>query len=185
MPSSASSIFRKPEDCGFCENVRQIDKIKNISAGDFANNYISTGKPVVITDGARGWTALETFSFDFFKDLYTSSDHEEPTQSNCQFFPYKTEFKSLEEALNMNTARARLSEGERSWYIGWSNCNDAAGKILRKHYDRPYFLPETSENMALNWIFMGGPGYGAHMHVRYYFTYRTLVLFNRQVSNHS
>ncbi|KAF6199989.1 hypothetical protein GE061_006288 [Apolygus lucorum] len=37
--------------------------------------------------------------------------------------------------------------------------------ILRQHYDRPYFLPENSENKNTDWIFMGTPGYGAHMHV--------------------
>lgn len=46
-----------------------------------------------------------------------------------------------------------------------SNCDDRVGRVLRRHYDRPYFLPETSENKNVDWIFMGSPGYGAHMHV--------------------
>jgi hypothetical protein len=38
-------------------------------------------------------------------------------------------------------------------------------RIFRQHYDRPYFLPSTAESKRLDWIFMGSPGYGAHMHV--------------------
>lgn len=38
-------------------------------------------------------------------------------------------------------------------------------KILRSHYQRPYFLPEDSESIPTDWIFLGGSGPGAHMHV--------------------
>lgn len=58
-----------------------------------------------------------------------------------------------------------MSLGIEPWYFGWSNCNQEVAKILRQHYDRPYFLPELSENKAIDWIFMGGRGLGAHMHV--------------------
>lgn len=164
MPVDSSKIFRKPEKCTLCENLTKISKVTNISTQDFENLYMTTAQPVVIADGTRGWTAVENFHFNFFKQLYQNASSER-IKTSCQFFPYKTEFKTLKDALNMSTARSRLEEGEKPWYIGWSNCNDEAGKILRQHYERPYFLPETSENMALNWIFMGGPGYGAHMHV--------------------
>lgn len=41
----------------------------------------------------------------------------------------------------------------------------AAGNILRQHYQRPYFLPPSAESSKTDWIFMGSPGYGAHLHV--------------------
>lgn len=162
MPSDASKWFREPESCDICEGVTSVPKIKNISPSDFYTNFVTQAKPVVVTDAARKWPATQKFSFDFFKKLYSNSD-----SNFCQFFPYKTEFTSLEQVLDMDPKRARLEEGQKSWYIGWSNCNDKAGKILREYYDVPYFLPNTSENIALNWIFMGGPGQGAHMHVRF------------------
>lgn len=40
-----------------------------------------------------------------------------------------------------------------------------AAEKLRQHYGRPYFLPQYSESSKVDWIFMGSPGYGAHMHV--------------------
>jgi hypothetical protein len=57
-------------------------------------------------------------------------------------------------------------EGTTPWYFGWSNCDAETAEVLRKYYDRPYFLPLASENNAVDWIFMGGPGLGAHMHVQ-------------------
>ena len=36
---------------------------------------------------------------------------------------------------------------------------------LREHYSKPYFLPADAEHSAIDWIFMGGPGKGAHIHV--------------------
>ncbi|XP_025835805.1 uncharacterized protein LOC108743903 [Agrilus planipennis] len=65
----------------------------------------------------------------------------------------------------MDENRSKLVPGTKPWYIGWSNCNNEIAKELRKYYDTPYFLPPTSENMPLSWIFMGGPGFGALMHI--------------------
>ena len=36
---------------------------------------------------------------------------------------------------------------------------------LRRHYQRPYFLPADSESSNIDWIFMGGAGEGANIHV--------------------
>ncbi|CAG2053196.1 unnamed protein product [Timema podura] len=46
-----------------------------------------------------------------------------------------------------------------------SNCDERIARVLRQHYGRPYFLPTTAENKKVDWIFMGSPGYGAHMHL--------------------
>lgn len=75
---------------------------------------------MVVQDGARNWTALHTFSFDFFKTLYGD---ESPALENfrfaCQFFPYQTEFHSLREVFNMTDERSKLVDGSKPWYIGW------------------------------------------------------------------
>lgn len=65
----------------------------------------------------------------------------------------------------MTQERVEQSPGTTPWYFGWSNCNYEISKILREHYKKPYFLPITSENNAIDWIFMGVPGKGAHLHV--------------------
>ncbi|KAL3287136.1 hypothetical protein HHI36_001616 [Cryptolaemus montrouzieri] len=162
-PTSFSEIFRRPVDCGFCQTVTKIDKIHNVTVQDFYSTYVKNSRPVIVKDATQSWKAMKLFSFDFFKNLYVSTEEEQ--ELTCQFFPYKTEFKSLSEALNMSYDRAHLKSGEEPWYIGWSNCFKKGGNILQNYYSRPYFLPYSSENIALHWIFMGSPGKGAPLHV--------------------
>ncbi|CAE1162103.1 unnamed protein product, partial [Acanthosepion pharaonis] len=123
-------------------------------------------RPVVVVDGAKNWTAPKTFSFEFFKGIYSeNSPALESKGYNCQFFPYQTEFANLAEVFQMEPERIKNTDHSKPWYIGWSNCDFSAANILRKHYSKPYFLPKSSESSKTDWIFMGTPGYGAHMHV--------------------
>lgn len=46
-----------------------------------------------------------------------------------------------------------------------SNCHSKVATVLRQHYNRPYFLPVDSKSSRVDWIFMGGPGPGAFVHV--------------------
>ncbi|CAG9865353.1 unnamed protein product [Phyllotreta striolata] len=162
MPVDASKVFKEPENCAFCENITTVEKISRISPTDFYQKYTKRGKPVVITDATQDWPAIQSFTFDFFKTLYESTDN---AGENCQFFPYRTEFRSLAEVFRMPAARAALAPGERPWYVGWNNCRDEAGRLLRRYYSAPYFLGDASEGIRTSWIFMGGPGPGAQMHI--------------------
>ncbi|KAG8226926.1 hypothetical protein J437_LFUL004644, partial [Ladona fulva] len=164
MPEQLVKAFRPPEDCSMCQGLTQVDKVVNISPDIFEERYAYNGRPVVVKGAMENWTAQHTFSFEFFKNLYGDSLYYWNYQMGCQFFPYETEFRDLREVFNMSEKRANMSEGTKPWYIGWSNCDDRTARILRRHYGRPYFLPETAENKKLDWIFMGSPGYGAHMH---------------------
>lgn len=164
MPSSLSHSFREPEHCDFCRHVQRIPYIDNISPTEFERNFAYNGQPVIVTDAMSNWTAPNVFDFWYFKSIYEESQKDNE-QLNCQFFPYKTDFKNLYEALSIPKERVNYEQGYEPWYFGWSNCNYDVAQQLRRHYGRPYFLPETSENNAVDWIFMGGPGLGAHMHV--------------------
>ncbi|XP_077993890.1 uncharacterized protein LOC144447685 [Glandiceps talaboti] len=165
-PEYVQDFFRPPIECSFCANVSNVKKVSGISVDEFTSKYAYSSLPVVIEDGSRGWTAPKTFSFDFFKTIYSpESDALERVDRDCQFFPYQTTFESLGEVFNMSTDRAELSEKADPWYIGWSNCDPGAANALRRHYNRPYFIPEESESSKTDWIFMGSPGYGAHMHI--------------------
>ena len=96
----------------------KILKKKNnlLNYGKF--RYAYTGKPVVIIDGMKNWTAQNVFDFEFFKKIYTERMGEW-SQHNCQFFPYKTEFKHLGQVFNMSKERAYLLKGTEPWYVGW------------------------------------------------------------------
>ena len=80
--------------------------------------YAYTGRPVVIEDGQKNWTARTKFSFDFFKGIYSKdSPVLNNFERNCQFFPYKTEFRRLVEVFEMDKERASFKA--EPWYIGW------------------------------------------------------------------
>ncbi|KAH9515529.1 hypothetical protein Btru_011342 [Bulinus truncatus] len=162
LSQSTMALMRPPIDCGFCAGVSSVDRVTNLSIEEFSAKYAYTGRPVVVMDAASNWSAIKVFSFEFFRDLY--GPFSPVTAVSCQFFPFKTEFKNLSQVFQMDEDRSNQRRGAKPWYIGWSNCNSSVANILRQHYDRPYFLSSDSESSNTDWIFMGSPGYGAHMH---------------------
>lgn len=158
-------MFRPPIDCNFCRDVNNFDTREKLSPDDFELLYAHTGRPVKVSDGAVNWTAVDVFDYWYFQEIY---DEFEATNEefNCQFFPYKSGFKEIFDAFRMPASRVNQEgQNEAPWYFGWSNCNHEIAREFRKHYSKPYFLPEISENNAIDWIFIGVPGMGAHLHV--------------------
>jgi hypothetical protein len=90
-----------------------------------------------INKNLNGSQILNTFN------SLVETDSERSKSSNvkdtCQFFSYKTKFKSLRQVFE--AFKDEESMFEIPWYVGWSNCNSFASQILRKHYERPQFLP--------------------------------------------
>ncbi|XP_060072059.1 uncharacterized protein LOC132551935 [Ylistrum balloti] len=161
-------IARPKTNCHICENLVTVPVENNISTEDFLQKYAYTAVPVLVKEATRKWSAMDTFSFRFFRDLYTSVNGSlHAVEEDCQFFPYKTEFETLEEVFNMTEERADFKDGEKLWYVGWSNCHPGVSSVLREHYQKPYFLPNDTESSALDWIFMGGTGLGAFIHLDY------------------
>ncbi|XP_026479362.1 uncharacterized protein LOC113385738 [Ctenocephalides felis] len=165
MPRIVNDVFRPPINCDFCRHVQNIPKLTKLSQEDFEDKFAYSGAPVIVQDATDSWLATSKFSYEFFKNLYSSTSNTR-TSRDCQFFPYETEFENLYQVFNMSTERSLLKPGTKPWYIGWSNCQDSAALEMRSLYSRPYFLPKTSgEPTATDWIFMGGPGKGAHLHL--------------------
>lgn len=164
----SAELSRPLVQCDMCRNLDSVPVEHSISAEDFKRKYAYTSVPVLIKDATRGWSAMQLFDFKFFRKLYIMTDGAlESVEEECQFFPYKTEFQTLSEVFLMPEERANFTEGEKPWYIGWSNCNKDVRNKLRQHYDRPYFLPNNSESSTIDWIFMGGSGPGALIHLDY------------------
>uniref|UniRef100_A0A2A4IUH8 Cupin-like domain-containing protein n=1 Tax=Heliothis virescens TaxID=7102 RepID=A0A2A4IUH8_HELVI len=162
LPSFSKSVFRPPEDCSMCVGVDDVVRLANTTAEEFEDKYAYSTTPVIVTDATEGWKALREFDFNFFATFY--SDGKMGKQINdCFYFAYKSGLNSLQEVFSMDEARANLSG--QPWYVGWSTCYDDETRKLRSYYNRPYFLPKTAESDMVDWIFMGGPGQGAHMHV--------------------
>ncbi|KAK3090225.1 hypothetical protein FSP39_010199 [Pinctada imbricata] len=161
-------IARPKTNCNMCKNLKSVPIETNITRDIFAEKYAYTAVPVLIKHATLDWTAMGNFSFHFFQDLYKNTKGAlDKVEDECQFFPYKTEFDSLGEVFNMSDDRATFKEGEKPWYIGWSNCHNDVAKVLRQHYQRPFFIPSDSESSSIDWIFMGGTGLGAFVHLDY------------------
>nr|KAG5708974.1 hypothetical protein BaRGS_004613 [Batillaria attramentaria] len=119
-PDVVADMFRPPIDCAFCRNVTSVHRVENILPEDFEELYAYSGHPVVVTDATRNWSALDTFSFEFFREIYSEDSAAlKNAESKCQFFPYKTEFRRLGEVFQMDSTRARMAGEAKPWYIGW------------------------------------------------------------------
>ncbi|XP_033630557.1 uncharacterized protein LOC117292562 [Asterias rubens] len=161
-----AEIGRPNAPCDLCRNLTEVPTYETITPAEFVAKHAYNIRPALVTGATANWTAMGTFNYDFFKELYGSHPEAlDAVEKECQFFPYNTEFGSLKDAFEMPADRAALKDGEKHWYFGWSNCDPVVAVKLRKHYQRPYFLPESSESSALDWIFMGGPGVGAGIHL--------------------
>lgn len=46
------------------------------------------------------------------------------------------------------------SPGVAKWFVHWQNCDINAVKVLRKYYQRPYFLSNSVLPAHFNWVLM-------------------------------
>ena len=107
-------------NCELCRNMTRIERIPKISRQEFLEKYAYTTIPVVITGATDGWKALDTFSYRYFKKLYTHHrGGMESVDKDCQFFNWGYPFESMQHVFNMTDAQADLEPGEESWYVGW------------------------------------------------------------------
>ena len=112
-------VTRKRTNCTLlCEGLTEIPRVSGLSKQDFTSKYAYSGRPVVVVDGAKNWSAIDRFNFTFFKELFDKNkDAYRVNEEECQFFPYRTEFISLEEAMNMSKERSEWKA--EPWYFGW------------------------------------------------------------------
>ena len=61
-PEIILDMFRPPVNCSVCKEVHKIDRVSSLSKEEFLGKYAYTARPLVITDGTKGWTASQYFS---------------------------------------------------------------------------------------------------------------------------
>lgn len=159
-------LTRPLSTCEFCEAPASVLEVEGMTKAEFLRLGYSD-KPIVVRGATKRWKAMTAFSFAFFRDLYRNvSGALKNNRDYCQFFKYKTDFQDLENFFDMPETRAEMTDAAaRTWYVGWSNCDQRVASVLRDYYSRPDFLPEDSEASVIDWIFMGYSGNGATTHV--------------------
>ena len=134
----------------------------------FRNLYEDLQSPVL--DNENSDCQFLSWDFNFrsvqvsgiLKDFFSSKNVQLFCFIFCLFFNLILNFK---DAFNMPSDRWKMQGNYTPWYFGWANCDEDAGKILRKYFERPNFLPTDSESGKRDWIFIGTPGFGAPMHL--------------------
>ena len=118
-----NSIFvmeagRPIADCQMCKGLKEVPKLSGLTPEEFVKNFAYSGRPLVVTDATKKWTAMQEFSYEYFRKLYTESETAlNSTEEECQFFPYQTEFHTLRQVFKMSKARSEFKA--EPWYIGW------------------------------------------------------------------
>ncbi len=66
----------------------EIERIATIGGDDFYHSYMKSGKPVIITEIAKEWPAVQRWSFDFFSTMDADVHIEEGNvmQGQTRFF---------------------------------------------------------------------------------------------------
>jgi len=162
----AGGYCRVPMNCT-CTDVEEIDDVPlaEMTAELFRDKYLRTNRPVIIRNVSLGWQAMKVLDFSWLKAQYTKTeDVLQYEADNCYFKCYKTnEFPDLGSVFAMS--EQRVSDVMSSpWYVGWSVCHPPVLKEIEKLVEVPPFL-SSLERMGNVWIFVGSPGYGAHLHL--------------------
>jgi len=165
----AGGYCRAPKTCT-CNDVDHIDIVEyfEMTEDRYEEKYAQTNRPVIIRNVSSEWAAMDTVDFGWLRDRYLASEdilkYEAP---NCFFKCYKTnEFKSLSDLFRISPDRVTggVGPGARPWYVGWSVCHEPVMAALSALVTLPPFLARY-EMIGNMWVFVGSPGYGAHLHL--------------------
>ena len=104
--------------CRVCEGVSGALRFDNLSREDFVHHYAYSAKPIVVEGAARGWPAMEVFSYNYFRRLYLQIPGSlDDDNIKGQFFSYSSNIMDLKELFHLPVEHSEMKT-ER-WYIGW------------------------------------------------------------------
>jgi len=105
-------------NCKMCEGVTGAPRLRNLSQEDFIRNYAYTSRPILVEGAVLHWSAIEVFSYEYFKDLYLSAPASlDEDKSSGQFFSYSSSIEDLEHLFSLPDEMASMAA--EKWYIGW------------------------------------------------------------------
>lgn len=184
-------MTRPISNCKYCAGIQRPIILRNITEEEFLvmigetlQSFVSKGieflniiifsfsfpqkyeyfpQPIIIKNSTAHWPAREQLTFQFLKKLYSRNpDVLKTFNDECQFLPFKSNFASLKDFLDM--PEKQVHSGDPSWYVGFGNCLPNILAELRELYPRPHFLPYDAETPNTDYTFLGY-NEGAVMHV--------------------
>jgi hypothetical protein len=139
--------------------LRPVDTVDSISAGDFREQYYEPKKPLVIRDLAKSWPAYEKWNWDYFKKLV--GDKEVALYNNIKsdaYTPINTadDYKTFGEYIDM------ISQGPAGWRIFLFNIFDHAPELINDFTWPEHLMKGFVKKYPM--LFTGGQTSITHMH---------------------
>ena len=118
QPLPFSEFLQPIADCSVCEGIVEAPRIVNLSREEFVRKYAYSSRPIVVAGAALEWSAIEVFSYEYFKELYHRFPEAIESDTNTgQFFFYSSNIRDLQELFELSSERASMAT--EKWYIGW------------------------------------------------------------------
>lgn len=134
------------EQCEELSGLTSVGRQAELTQDEMTENHLYTAVPVIITDVIQDWVAVKDLDFDikFIKELY----YEDPILSNTSVCGFSGKESTLHDFLDK-------IDTLDNYQVHWGHCNLPAAKVLRKFYQRPYFLPGMVEADTKNYVAIG------------------------------
>tara|TARA_Y100000385_G_scaffold247477_1_gene267569 strand:- start:308 stop:1318 length:1011 start_codon:yes stop_codon:yes gene_type:complete len=116
-------------------NIRQVDRVKDISEKKLKQNYIAKGIPVVIEGKAKDWKCVKQWTLDWLSDNYSKDQVAifDPLNSENDKINYKVEKTTIKEVIE-------------SIKLGDTNKYSRFNRILYDH-------PELIDDFDWKWLY--------------------------------
>ncbi len=139
--------------------LSSVDKVEEINAADFKNNYYFPKKPLVITGLAKQWPAYNKWNWDYLKNVV--GDVKVGLYNNVKsdaYTPINTadDYKTFAEYIDM------IKAGPAGWRIFLFNIFDHAPQITKDFTWPEHLLKGFVKRYPM--LFTGGETSITHMH---------------------
>ncbi len=139
--------------------LKPVDKIENISAHDFKEQYYTIKKPLVITGLARQWPGFNKWNWDYF--IEKVGDTRVGVYNNIKSDAY-TPINTADEYMKFGEYLKRVKEGPLELRIFLFNIFQHAPELVKD-----FNWPDDLMNGFIKkypMLFVGGAGSITHMH---------------------
>lgn len=156
-----------------------IDRRNNLSLSEFIEEYAIPQKPVVLTNAAKHWPAMQKWTFDFLRENYGSCQVKvlvcqplSKLSTHKSYRAYKSSKKSfIKMSLKDYIDYLQKGDDERLLYlIDWHLHFLSGTQKLRSDYQTPIYFAnsgtfKTPMDQIFRWIYIGKKGTYSRVHL--------------------
>lgn len=139
--------------------LQPVDRVENISAEDFRNNYYLPMKPLVIRGLAKEWPAYTKWNWDYFKQIV--GDKKVGIYNNIKSDAY-TPINTADEYTTFGEYVDLISKGPAGWRIFLFNIFDHAPQLTKDFTWPDHLMKGFVKKYPM--LFVGGASSITHMH---------------------